>query len=266
MAVQIDAIDPQRAFAQSSVRLPPASQVIGTIRRGRDGQLELMPGARAPAQRRRGGSIEPEPDLPEASNLPESGWIADARTGCQVWNTDPRPGETITWSGACAGGRATGPGILQWFENGHPMVRVEAEFRDGQSLGRGTFAWPDGARYSGEYSHSGWHGHGTFVWADGERYEGEWREGAQNGRGVYIWPDGGRYDGEWRDGQRHGRGVHVWADGTRYEGEWDEDVPHGQGTFTARRGVYAGTWTAGCFRSGPRRVAIGVDTTLAACP
>jgi hypothetical protein len=204
--------------------------------------------------------------MPPDSTGIEAGWIADGRTGCRVWNSDPRPGESIAWTGGCVGGRASGQGVVQWFENGEPTVRSEAEFRDGQSLGRGRFDWPDGARYIGEYSHSGWQGRGTFVWPDGERYEGDWHDGEQNGHGVYVWADGSQYEGDWRNGRRQGRGVQVWANGARYEGDWGEDVPHGQGTFTGLRGVYTGRWTSGCFREGERRVAIGVNTGLAGCP
>ncbi len=42
-------------------------------------------------------------------------WIADAKTGCQVWNPAPSPGESISWSGPCSNGKATGTGTLQWY-------------------------------------------------------------------------------------------------------------------------------------------------------
>jgi hypothetical protein len=238
--------------------------LIGPIHRRPDGQIELMPVPHAPA-RPRAPDEGPELGPPDMAGI-EPGWIVDARTGCQIWNADPRPGETIAWSGSCVGGRASGPGILQWFENGQATVRVEAEYRDGQSLGRGRFDWPDGAHYIGEYSHSGWQGRGTFVWASGERYEGDWTEGEPNGQGIYVWADGSRYEGEWRGGQRDGRGVQVWANGARYEGAWREGLPNGLGTFTGLHGAYTGSWSAGCFREEGRRAAIGVGADLAGCP
>jgi hypothetical protein len=256
--------DTRPVGGQSAVRPPPASRLIGPIRRGPDGQIQLAPVPRALAPPR-SHDDEPPAGPPDAAGV-GPGWIADARTGCQVWNADPRPGESITWSGSCAGGRASGPGILQWFDNDRPVVRVEAEYRDGQSLGRGRFDWPDGAYYIGEYSHSGWQGHGTFVWAGGERYEGEWQEGEPSGHGIYVWADGSRYEGEWREGQREGRGLQVWANGARYEGTWREGVPHGSGSFTGLHGTYTGTWSNGCFRDGGRRAAIGLAAGLPSCP
>lgn len=252
----------RRASAEPFVGLPPAPGSIGAVRRAPDGSIVparpagSMPSARAPRF-----SARPIPALQETP----PGWIADARTGCQIWNADPQPDESITWSGACAEGRATGPGILQWFENGQPTVRYEGEYREGRANGRAIYVWPDGARYEGDYLDDRWNGRGVFIWAEGERYDGEWQDGQQTGQGIYTWPDGGRYEGEWREGQRHGRGIHIWSNGYRYEGEWRDDVPHGNGTFWGRDGAYSGTWESGCFRDGSRRAAIVIDGEVTPC-
>ncbi len=34
--------------------------------------------------------------------------------GCVVWNPHPHEQETVTWSGACANGRAQGRGTVVW--------------------------------------------------------------------------------------------------------------------------------------------------------
>ena len=39
-------------------------------------------------------------------------WTADPATGCTAWNPNPQPGETITWTGACVDGKASGEGTL----------------------------------------------------------------------------------------------------------------------------------------------------------
>jgi hypothetical protein len=36
------------------------------------------------------------------------------KKGCLVWNPDPKPGEVITWTGACQGGYANGNGVLTY--------------------------------------------------------------------------------------------------------------------------------------------------------
>ena len=33
-------------------------------------------------------------------------WVADAKSGCQVWNPNPQLEETVAWSGSCANSRA----------------------------------------------------------------------------------------------------------------------------------------------------------------
>ena len=53
-------------------------------------------------------------------------WIADSN-GCKIWNPNPKPNETVTWSGACVGGFGSGAGVLQWFENGRAAEQLQGE-------------------------------------------------------------------------------------------------------------------------------------------
>ena len=80
------------------------------------------------------------------------GWIADAKTGCKIWNPAPQAHETIRWSGGCEGGYAQGRGTLQWYENGRP-----------------------GDRYVGDYQAGKRNGHGVVTMSNGTRIEGDWR-------------------------------------------------------------------------------------------
>jgi hypothetical protein len=88
-------------------------------------------------------------------------WIADAKTGCKVWNPAPQARETIRWSGGCEGGYAQGKGVLQWYENGRP-----------------------GDRYDGEYQAGKRNGHGTVTMSNGKRIEGDWRNDELQQLGV----------------------------------------------------------------------------------
>lgn len=119
-------------------------------------------------------------------------WIKDLKTGCAVWNSYPGPNDTVTWSGGCVGGKATGKGVLQWYQEGKPGSHYEGEYKDGKL-----------------------HGNGVYTWADGDRYEGEFKEGKKHGRGVYTWAHGRRYEGEFKDGELDGNGVYTGAEGTR---------------------------------------------------
>lgn len=38
---------------------------------------------------------------------------------------------------------------------------------------------------------------GTFLWPDGRFYVGEWKDNMMHGYGTYIWPDGRKYEGEY---------------------------------------------------------------------
>jgi hypothetical protein len=108
---------------------------------------------------------------------PQPGWIADARTGCKVWNAFPEPNESVTWSGACQNGIWQGRGVLQWFHYGTPSDREEGEFRDGRLNGQGVITWPDGDRYEGDFVDGRRTGQGVYTFANGNRKAGQWLDG-----------------------------------------------------------------------------------------
>src|SRR5262245_61361564 len=90
----------------------------------------------------------PAPDMIAAPG--KAGWVVDSRKGCWLWNADPQPNETVTWSGACGpDGRATGKGTAEWFLDGKPDGRYEGELRDGKLHGRGVYTWTTGNVYDG---------------------------------------------------------------------------------------------------------------------
>jgi len=45
-------------------------------------------------------------------------WVQDPVTGCSVWTPSAEEGEIVSWSGACADGKAEGQGVLVWFHGG----------------------------------------------------------------------------------------------------------------------------------------------------
>ena len=47
-----------------------------------------------------------------------SNWLADAKTGCKIWDGVPEAGESVSWDGPCQDGLASGPGTLLWFKDG----------------------------------------------------------------------------------------------------------------------------------------------------
>ena len=169
----------------------------------------------------------------------QPGWMADAQTGCRVWNARPQPNERVTWSGACQNGFAQGEGVEQWFQNGQPSIRYEGEFRHGKH-----------------------NGHGVQTFADGSRYEGEFRDGTRNGYGIATFADGSRYQGEYKDGARNGRGVETLANGDRSEGEWrngkfaDTPISPQQGRLSYKSGQNSQNSSTTAVANGPQASAI----------
>ena len=89
---------------------------------------------------------------------------------------------------------------------GHPWIyaseieKVEGEFENGASHGRGVLRYPDGKVYEGQFRCGDPSGHGILRYPDGSVLEGEFQYGMANGHGVLRYPDGRVYEGEFRDG------------------------------------------------------------------
>jgi hypothetical protein len=124
-------------------------------------------------------------------------WIADAKTGCKVWNPNPAPGEAINWDGPCKDGFADGKGSLTWLKGGKPHERDEGDWRRGRQMGEGQQTWP-GGQYKGQLSDGLPHGRGILTVGEA-RYEGAFLNGRPSGAGV-LTNASGVYDGSWQDG------------------------------------------------------------------
>jgi hypothetical protein len=112
-------------------------------------------------------------------------WVADAKSGCQVWNPNPQLEESVAWSGSCANGRAEGHGVARWSKDGNPTETDEGEWLDGRQAGKGTQTWSSG-RYEGELSDGDFrngkpNGVGTLT-AGSETVRGTWKDGCLQGQ------------------------------------------------------------------------------------
>lgn len=47
--------------------------------------------------------------------------------------------------------------------------------------GKGTFIWPEGKKYIGNYINNVRNGYGEYYYADGKIYKGIWKDGLMNG-------------------------------------------------------------------------------------
>src|SRR5580692_5367098 len=79
------------------------------------------------------------------------GWITATNTPCKIWNPEPQPNESVTWSGGCKDGLADGKGILRWTENGKPDVEFDGEYENGKRNGPGVMITPDGHHIEGDW-------------------------------------------------------------------------------------------------------------------
>ncbi len=155
---------------------------------------------------------------------------------------------------------------------GHaPFNRAEIQMfgewsADGEPNGELIAIHSNGHVYVGQYKGGYRNGKGTYIWPGGDRYEGEWNQvyiyysiylslvsppilsnlmfilfcsldysiiqDLMHGRGVYYWKDGAYYTGDWAKDERNGKGVFVSInDGHKYVGDWDHDVMHGSGIY-----------------------------------
>ena len=66
---------------------------------------------------------------------------------------------------------------------------------------------------------------GTYTFPDGAKYVGEFRDGKQNGQGTYTFPNGEKYVGEFRDDKYNGNGAEYSLNGsTIRRGYWIDDT------------------------------------------
>ena len=79
-------------------------------------------------------------------------WITATNQPCKIWNPSPQPNESVTWSGGCKNGLASGKGVLKWTENGKPDAVYDGEYAEGKRNGAGTLIMPDGKRVTGNWS------------------------------------------------------------------------------------------------------------------
>ena len=52
--------------------------------------------------------------------------------------------------------------------------------------GEGTYVWPNGMKYTGQYKNGKMDGFGTFTWPSGDTYTGQWKNNMKEGRNIYI--------------------------------------------------------------------------------
>ena len=135
----------------------------------------------------------------------QPGWVQVKDRDCYVWDPLPVAGESVTWTGECEGGFATGIGKVHWFTaTGATSTELEGKETAGKLEGEVTVTYPDGSRYVGNLDASGnTTGFGVFTYPTG-----------LVDRGFFV---GGRFVGQDRDNSEikeiYQKGVEAWNGG-----------------------------------------------------
>ena len=152
-------------------------------------------------------------------------------------------GQESAGQGCIRGDCKNGVGTWRWPSG----TAYSGDWLDGQRGGKGNQVWYDGRKYSGGWRNGNRHGKGSHTYARGDRYEGDWVEDAKEGEGTYFWPDGSFYVGHFKADQLSGMGTKQWPQhSTRYEGMWAYGQQNGYGSLTYRDGdAWTGEWKDG---------------------
>jgi S1-C subfamily serine protease len=105
----------------------------------------------------------------------------------------------------------------------------------------GTYTFPSGNKYVGEFKDGKRNGQGTFTFASGNKYVGEFKNDKANGQGIYTFAkSGNKYVGEFKDGKKSGQGTFTFASGNVKEGIFENGkFLYARKTPTARPKVIA---------------------------
>lgn len=129
------------------------------------------------------------------------GLVMDGASGCAVFKPNLKPGDAVSWQGACSSGQANGPGVAHWTASDNSSLTFEGTFTQGRMQGAGK-----------------------MTASGGDQYVGSYKDGKRDGQGVYVAPNKERYEGGYKENQRHGHGVVTLASGAKVEGDWVNGV------------------------------------------
>jgi hypothetical protein len=156
--------------------------------------------------------------------------VKDPNTSCQIKLLKPLgQGESISWSGACENGFASGEGIFVIYDkNGVEKYKYSGAMNDGIREGFATIV-TKGLTYEGYVKNCLPEGKGKLTYSSSTSnivsYEGEFRNGLFNGKGTMIYKDKSVYTGEFKNGLRDGYGTFKDPNGkVIYDGIWKENV------------------------------------------
>ncbi len=120
-------------------------------------------------------------------SAPTGRWQLD-QNGCKVWNPAPVPNESVTWTGECVKGIASGYGVETWYKDGNVGPIIIGTILNDRFVGEVSVNYPDESIYRGRLRSSGTggpDGDGLLTSKSGRIF----RVSYNNGKRVSIFPD-----------------------------------------------------------------------------
>ena len=109
--------------------------------------------------------------------------------GCYLWNPNLQENETVSWSGDCVSGLASGSGTRKWVSEGG-VSEDTGLLRNGKAHGHWVLRFANGTVSKGSFVDGKANGLFVIHAADGTVAEGPMVEGKRHGRWVARSPDG----------------------------------------------------------------------------
>ncbi len=145
-------------------------------------------------------------------------WLKDGE--CLLFNAEAKTGDSVSWTGTCVDGYASGLGTATFTQDGKTQS-FTAHFARGMIPdGNVVVQWGDGWRYEGGMVEGRFHGAGVLVTDSKDRFEGQWTGGKMTGFGILRRANGERYAGDWKDDKPNGAGELRRADGSLVAGNF----------------------------------------------
>ncbi len=182
-------------------------------------------------------------------------WVKDPTTDCQVWSGDDGSAkEVVSWSGACADGKAVGVGSLVATDKDGLALVFNGEMKAGKMDGWGSMKFRNDEtgkydRYIGNFENSTPKGDGIYDSSEGWRLQGYFDGAFDTGDGtLFIDKDDAVIRGEFKDGELAGDAFMYYKtkEGETYFGDIANKARDGFGTLIhANEDVYVGEFEKG---------------------